>query len=208
MAGLRERKRARTVAAIHDAGMRLFAERGYNDVTVSEIAEAADVSRATVFAYFRAKEDIVLGDGPAAIEGLRTMLADPTRDAPVIATVRAWLRAATGWIEPGVVLQRRLADEIPAVGAARSRLLRDVQGVIAEALAIELGEASPRKAGLVAGALGSALEVVEAEAAARYEQGAAAPGPEEIDALLDTAVRFVDAGLAGLHDRDPAPARP
>ena len=62
MAGLRERKRRRTFKAIHDAALRLFEERGYGAVTVADIAEAAEVSRATVFAYYPAKEDIVAGD--------------------------------------------------------------------------------------------------------------------------------------------------
>ena len=47
MAGLRERKRRRTFKAIHDAALRLFEERGYGAVTVADIAEAAEVSRAT-----------------------------------------------------------------------------------------------------------------------------------------------------------------
>src|SRR5690242_12600509 len=102
MTGLRERKRRRTVAAIHDAGMRLFAERGYGAVTVADIADAADVSRATVFAYFRAKEDIVLGDAPSAVEALRAALADARDATGVVAAVREWLRTLVGWMEPDV----------------------------------------------------------------------------------------------------------
>ena len=56
MAGLRERKKLATRAAIHDGAMRLFAEHGFAGTTIDQIAEAADVSRATVFSYFPAKE--------------------------------------------------------------------------------------------------------------------------------------------------------
>jgi AcrR family transcriptional regulator len=197
MAGLRERKRRRTFEAIHEAGMRLFAERGYADVTVADIADAADVSRATVFAYYPAKEDIVLGDSPLAIESLRGALAE-AGDTPVVQTVRDWVRTLTGWVEDDVILQRRLAAEVPAVAAARSRVVREVEAVIAGALMRELGPERKLAARLVAGSLTAALVAVEAEAADRVAAGGAVPEPDEVDALLDQALAFVAGGLARL----------
>jgi len=193
MAGLRERKRRRTFKAIHDAALRLFEERGYGAVTVADIAEAAEVSRATVFAYYPAKEDIVAGDARFAIEGLEAQLARP--DVPVVESMREWLRTLVGWMEPDIVLQRRLAEEVPAVAAARSRLRRDIEAVIATALTREMGSADPLVPRLVAGSLASALSVVEQEAAARMEHGGRALGEDEVDALFDTAVAFAEGGL-------------
>src|SRR3954465_7079067 len=57
--GLRERKRQETPVALGQAGLRLFAERGYDETTLAEIAEAAGVSTRTVFAYFGSKEDLL-----------------------------------------------------------------------------------------------------------------------------------------------------
>lgn len=57
--GLRERKKRRTRAAIVASAMDLFEQRGFEDVRVAEIARRADVSEATVFNYFRTKEDLV-----------------------------------------------------------------------------------------------------------------------------------------------------
>src|SRR4029077_13582254 len=57
--GLRERKKARTRQAIADAAARLFAERGYEQVAVSDVAREAEVSEQTVYNYFQTKEQLV-----------------------------------------------------------------------------------------------------------------------------------------------------
>ncbi len=59
--GLRERKKQQTRQAIFDTARRLFGERRFEDVTVAEIARAADVSEVTVFNYFPTKEDLFYG---------------------------------------------------------------------------------------------------------------------------------------------------
>ncbi|MFI9823601.1 TetR/AcrR family transcriptional regulator [Streptomyces sp. NPDC052013] len=58
--GLRERKKQRTRAAISDAAIALFLEHGFHRVSVAQVAEAAEVSKRTLFAYFPTKEDLVL----------------------------------------------------------------------------------------------------------------------------------------------------
>jgi AcrR family transcriptional regulator len=60
--GLRERKKAKTRAAIREHAMRLFEEQGYAGTTMDQIAAAADVSQSTFFRYFPSKEDVVLTD--------------------------------------------------------------------------------------------------------------------------------------------------
>jgi len=200
MAGLRERKKLATRTAIHDGAMRLFAEQGYAGTTIDQIAEAADVSRATVFTYFPAKEDIVWGDAPQAIAALDELL----RGAPageVVATVRAWLRQATGWLEPRLLLQRRLAAEVPVVGARRVQILREAEDVVAAALKRDWGPEEQLSACLAAAAIAAALVVAEDVAAARMERDGRALGPDEIDAFVDDAIAFAEGGMAALRAR-------
>lgn len=63
---LRERKRLRTRDAIRDAAMELFAERGFDAVSVTDIATHAEVGRSTFFRYFPDKQDVMFEDDDAA----------------------------------------------------------------------------------------------------------------------------------------------
>lgn len=77
-AGLRERKKQRTHQLIADTAWRLFAARGFEDVTVAEIAAEAEVSQATVFNYFPSKEDLVFH----RMEAFEEELLDAVRGRP------------------------------------------------------------------------------------------------------------------------------
>jgi len=196
MPGLRERKKAATRKAIHDGAIRLFGEQGFAGTTIDQIAEAADVSRATVFHYFPTKESIVFGDAPQAIAALAALL----EDAPeVVPAVREWLRGLTGWIEPDLQLQRRLAREVPDIAAHRLRVLDGIEDVVAEALTRELGAGAELAARLAAAALIAGFDVVEDVAVERMASEGRALEPAEIDALLDRAVAFARAGIAALR---------
>jgi AcrR family transcriptional regulator len=89
--GLRERKKQQTRDEIARAAMTLFAERGFDDVTVAEVADSAGVSEKTVFNYFPAKEDLVFPDG----EQRWLALLDSIRNRPAGASLVDVFRAET-----------------------------------------------------------------------------------------------------------------
>jgi AcrR family transcriptional regulator len=95
---MRERKKQRTRAAIAGAALDLFAGRGFDAVTVAEVAEAADVGRRTLFRYFPDKEELLFGDDEAVQARLRDALAArPERDAPTSAVLEALVDLASLW---------------------------------------------------------------------------------------------------------------
>ncbi|RNG17772.1 TetR/AcrR family transcriptional regulator [Streptomyces botrytidirepellens] len=84
--GLRERKKQRTRTAISDAAIALFLERGFTQVSVAEIAEAAEVSKRTLFAYFPTKEDLVVHRmADHEQEAARVVRARPAHTTPLAA---------------------------------------------------------------------------------------------------------------------------
>ena len=89
MSGLRERKKQQTRQLIADTARELFAERGFEAVTVSDIARAADVSAQTVFNYFPTKEDLFY----SRLEAFESELVAAVRDRAPDESVSVGLRA-------------------------------------------------------------------------------------------------------------------
>src|SRR6202042_480567 len=85
--GLRERKKRLLRQQLTDTATELFVERGFDAVSVAEIAAACDVSVKTVFNYFPTKESLILDRPAATMDALRSGLADPAL-TPVQAVLR------------------------------------------------------------------------------------------------------------------------
>src|ERR1700745_1875067 len=87
--GLRERKKAMVREGILSSAERLFEERGFDNVTVAEIADAANVSVKTLFVYFRSKEDLVFTDTWLLDLCLDALRRRPPDNSPAQAVTRA-----------------------------------------------------------------------------------------------------------------------
>ncbi|RBQ16671.1 TetR family transcriptional regulator [Spongiactinospora rosea] len=187
--GLRERKKARTRETILREAFRLFHERGYNATTVEQIAEAAEISPATFFRYFPAKEDLVRLDRfPPLIEAL----AARPPGAPVT-VLRGAFRAAFAALSAEEIAaghaREVFAATVPELLVAN---LRRSPGLIGEVCAIVADKAGcaaddPR----VRNAVGAAFGVV-AMVWVRWAQDSGLDGPAEID----DALAHLESGLS------------
>lgn len=117
--GLRERKKRATRQALHGAALRLVAERGFDDVTIEDIAAAADVSPRTFFNYFGSKEDVIVNPDPDRVERLRALLASHTSaDEQPLDVIESVLLASLDELtdrREEWLLRLRLVREIPAL---------------------------------------------------------------------------------------------
>jgi AcrR family transcriptional regulator len=139
--GLRERKKARTRAALREHALRLFREQGYQATTVEQIAAAAEVSPSTFFRYFPTKEDLILQDDLDALM-IEAFERQPAGLSPV-AAIRAATSETRASLSPEQWEQlRETAALTMTVPEVRSRALdefgRTIQ-VVAEAMARRAG---------------------------------------------------------------------
>jgi AcrR family transcriptional regulator len=188
--GRRERKKAGTRAAIQREALRLFREQGYEATTMSQIAEAADVSASTLFRYFATKEELVRWDeyDPMLVEVVR---AQPARLSP-IAALRSGLRQMLGELsaeDQALLRQRvRLMAEIPLLRAVGADPLSGPAQLLAEMLA---ERASRRPDELpVRVAVGAILGAGVALMLAAAQDPAA-----DMVEMLDAALGQLEAGL-------------
>lgn len=139
--GLRERKKARTRAAIRDEAMRLFEEQGYAATTVDQIAEAAEVSPSTFFRYFPTKEDVVLADDfdPLIAAAIRAQPADMHPIDAIIAGMQAVFGEMTAADIAGERRRQLLFQQVPELQARAMQQLADVIDMLAEVAAERAG---------------------------------------------------------------------
>jgi AcrR family transcriptional regulator len=118
--GRRERKKAATRQALADAALELFLDRGFDKVGVREIAEAADVSTATLFKHFPTKESLVFDQDAEREAALVAAVRDRASGQSVFAALRDYLRGAVTAMRSD---DSRLADYLALV--QQSETLRE-----------------------------------------------------------------------------------
>ncbi|MEU4015084.1 TetR/AcrR family transcriptional regulator [Microbacterium sp. NPDC028030] len=146
--GRRERKKAATRKAISDVATKMFLERGFDDVSIREVADAADVSPTTVFAHFPQKEALVFDED----DEQRDRLVAAVRDRPAGSTINraihdfyaAEIRLNVD--EHGDEVTRtfmRFLNETPALRDYAAKMWLRHEDALSDAIADELGVPEP-----------------------------------------------------------------
>ncbi|TYK43772.1 TetR family transcriptional regulator [Actinomadura decatromicini] len=194
-AGLRERKKQRTRRAIATAALRLFAERGYEETTIADIAAAADVSPRTFFSYFPSKEDVVFAEVDDRLAEVSERLRRTPGESPMDTIRRSVVDVLEAIVtehgEYGAV-QIALILERPGLQARALQRMTHTQEAI-EALLRELcpGIAEIDAVAASGIAVGGMQAVIAHCRRAGYD-------PAAMRAALDRAVDIVEHGLTSV----------
>lgn len=190
MVDLRARRRLQTRREVGEAALRLFAERGFDAVTVAEIAAEAGISRRTFFTHFSGKEEAALAGADDDLEPLRRALAEKDPATSFVEVFRAHAPDLVVWHDEHrdiVERRHRIEAENPVLAAkvagARAEAEREL---VTPHIAEELGlPADHEVVALVAGAFAGLGEVLMART----------PGlpPDQVVALADRALGLFQA---------------
>jgi mycofactocin system transcriptional regulator len=170
--------------------LELFAERGFEQTTVDDIAEAAGIGRRTFFRYFPSKNDVVWGDFEAALEHFRVELAAVPADTPLVEGLRNAIVAFNALpvgAEPQHRVRMAMVLHTPALQAHSTLRYAGWRGVVADHAASKLHVAATD--------FGPTLLASQALAScvAAYEQWLSQPG-RSLDVLLTDAIDTLARG--------------
>jgi AcrR family transcriptional regulator len=195
---LRERKKARTRAAIRQHALRLFREQGYYATTIEQIADAAEISPATFFRYFPTKEDVVLQDDFDVVS-LGALEAQPSELSPV-AAFRAASAATLAALSPDDLARFRETVELTAaIPEIRARAIDEFVRTInqiADAIALRTGRgADDFEVRTVAGALIGVIMSVTVPASGDIWTSEGMSDVADMFARIDRALEYLERGL-------------
>lgn len=142
--GLRERKKQQTRLAISQVATRMFVERGFDRVTLAEVAEAAEVSVNTIFNYFATKEELFFDRGDEVADTMSRIVKERRPGESAAAAIerqfRAAVRGKTGMFTASRIKPFLMAIEASPALKARERLLLDQsEASLAQTLIEETG---------------------------------------------------------------------
>jgi AcrR family transcriptional regulator len=198
--GLRETKKQQTREHVAAEAMRLFALRGFDHVTVSEIAEAADVSEKTVFNYFTTKEDIFFDEVPARLALLANAIRERKPGESVFSVLRGLQSRDAGRLtSERFATFARIIEESQALQAKELEIMGHFADVLAETLQQTLG-VKELDATVAANALVSVQWQIFRNARRAALEGKHGPAAErKLRADLNRAYTLLEHGLGALE---------
>jgi len=206
--GLRERRKRATRQQLIDTATELCLERGFDAVTVTEIAKACDVSPATVFNYFPTKESLILDVPDGLIDALRAALADP-ESTPLEAMLQilageldnliAWLDAQHDkvWAAAAVRRFEAMVRDTPSLHAHYRNMLHRMSIAACEVLALRTGTDPQAPEPQIAATALLGLWPIQVNASYRLLDGTRTPEQlrEAVTAEVQRAARLLQTGL-------------
>jgi len=172
---LRERKKARTRRVIGDAAARLFAERGYEQVAVSDVAREAEVSEQTVYNYFQTKEQLVIDRDQLVQDELSRRIRPRAPGTTPAAAIREFVLGTVEGIRRIPAGQwRGELGFLAVISPTVHRLSLEMSDRQATALAAAIAETeavAPEIAKLRGIALASVFQIIITEAGRRTREG-------------------------------------
>jgi AcrR family transcriptional regulator len=194
----RERKKQRTRELIVERAMALFDERGFEHVTIAEIAAAADIAPRTFFSYFPSKEDVVFHDFDVIFAGIKARIDERADDETTMDALRAFVVdvfAHADHQDPAEQCRRRVISASPALQQNDRERVGRIEHVIADGLARDLGVApGTLRARVVAAAAAAGLLELEKFFDKRNP-------PDDPIGIFDEVFTFVQGGVAALQRR-------
>lgn len=200
---LRERKKQETRRRISNVATGLFMARGFDNVTVAEIAEAANVSKMTVFNYFPRKEELFFDRGPEAVDLLDSAIRDRAPGESVINALRGLLlrlteqRHALSALLDTIGPFVQVVQDSPALQAGALQLVNDLETHLAAEFAeVTSGKPTDPLPALAAGLVVAIIRTLYQHATRRILSGEPAEEiyPDQI-ALVNKAFDMLDAAI-------------
>jgi AcrR family transcriptional regulator len=198
--GLRERKKQQTREKIARAALQLVAERGYEETTLADIAEAAEVSPRTIFAYFDSKEDILLCEEDSFLSELKHRLDERPAGTTTVDALREFLSRIEA-PEEDANLRKQVMTSNPALHMKLRARLAQLEPMMAESIAKDLGaQPDDIQPLLIAASMTAAFKSVR-ERFREAEAGGEPMTHEQGMAILDQVLEFLRGGLQALQGR-------
>jgi AcrR family transcriptional regulator len=196
--GLRERKKQRTREQIIERAMALFDERGFEHVTIADIAAAADIAPRTFFSYFPSKDAVVFHDFEVIFAGLEAQMRDRGPGKTALDVLREFVAGVVEQMDvgdPAEQCRRRVITASPTLQQHDREVIGRFELVLVDGMADDLGipRDSPR-ARVVAAAAAAALAELERV----FDKD---DPPADPMAAFDEVFAFVRGGLEALRAR-------
>jgi AcrR family transcriptional regulator len=173
-AGLREQRKQQTRQNISDVATAMFIKRGFDAVTIAEIAEAAGVAKMTVTNYFPRKDDLVFDRADAIIASLAEAIAGRAEGESMLAAVRHDYERRIENSDAGLGMSSavfaRLVTSSPVLASRGREIMDQRERALSDAIAAEAGHASVQQH-IIAVQLASVHRVLGEEATLRSLNG-------------------------------------